>query len=452
MGPAGPVVDGLSWLSSGTDTCKGILDISSLLRLVARALARGIEASESVQQLLVMLHALDDARSHALSTGCGTVLGALVTDAQIEAIAALIPTSAGESKASSSLAHWLQMSSALALLRITAANPANAASLLAPREKLHPLLALQASIKRASASGEACSYSTLKQILLFLISFESTLARFRSEELQKQALNHDWSQSYSLAHHAALAYNAVRTHVFKDASGKNLSQNDLETVFRLTDEELLAKIDCLLQDMVEPLHWYDGADNAGSLAMQPVTVNAPKEFDTVEDGLVTHADLQSSAEHPHVPKFVVTGFPCIPHMPCAQNPARKTKKTLGSEHLRRMGSAGIHASHNGRTPKTAKAAHGITDRRFEGTVLCFSPEKNFGYITCSDLRARFNKDVWVHKAQLGRFGIGQLVSFMVIISKQGHPQAVSLRPVSNQQHNFAEMSAAEPDQFIILSL
>jgi len=183
-----------------------------------------------------------------------------------------------------------------------------------------------------------------------------------------------------------------------------------------------------------------------------VTVDAPNEFDTVEDGLATHADSQSSAEHPHVPKFAVTGLPCIRHTPRAQHPTPITNKTLGSEHLRRLGSTGTHVIHNVRTPKTAIAAQGVTDRRFEGTVLCFSPEKNFGYITCSDLRARFNKDVWVHRVQLGHFGIGQLVSFKVIISKQGHPQAVNLLPVSNQQHYFNDMSAAEPDQFMVLSL
>jgi len=207
--------------------------------------------------------------------------------------------------------------------------------------------------------------------------------------------------------------------------------------------------------MVEPLHWYndaDDADDAGSIAMQSFTVDAPKEFDIVEDGCATHADLQSSAEHSHVPRFVVTGFPCIRRMPRAQHPTPNTNKTLGSEHLRRQGSTRTHVIHNVRTPKTAIAAQGVTDRRFEGTVLCFSPEKNFGYITCSELRARFHKDVWVHKAQLGPFGIGQLVSFKVIISKQGHPQAVSLLPVSNQQYYFNDMSAAEPDQFMILSL
>jgi len=445
-------VDGLSWLSSGTAAWNGTLDISSLLRLVAQAIARGIEAPESVQQLLVMFHALDDARSRALSPGCGADPGVFVTDAQVDAITALVPTSAEDPKAVSSLANWLQLSSAIALLRITAENPANAASLLAPRGNLHPLLALQAHIKAASASGEACSYSTLKQILLFLISFESALAHFSTEELQNQALQHDWSQSYSLAHHAALAYNAVRTHVFKDATGKNLSHSDLEMVFELTDEELLAKVDGLLQDMVEPLLWYDDAEDAGSVAMQSFTVDSPNGFDTVENGLATHADLQSSAEHLHAPKFVVTGFPCIRHLPRAQHPIQNKHKTLGSEHLRRFGSAGIHASHKVRTPKTAIAAQGITDRRFEGAVLCFNPEKNFGYITCSELRPRFNKDVWVHKEQLGHFEIGQLVSFMVIINKQGHPQAVSLLPVSKEQHHFDDVFAGQPEQFMILSL
>jgi len=83
--PRGPPENGTSWLSSGTGTWNGALDISSLLRLVTQVLARGIEAPESVQQLMLMFHALDDARNRALSTGCGAVLGAFVTDAQVDA-------------------------------------------------------------------------------------------------------------------------------------------------------------------------------------------------------------------------------------------------------------------------------------------------------------------------------------------------------------------------------
>jgi len=105
-----------------------------------------------------------------------------------------------------------------------------------------------------------------KKIILFLISFESSLAYFCTEELQRQTQHHDWQLSYSLELHAAVACNAVRTHIFKDATGKNLGQLDLAVVFELTDKELLAKIVRVLADMVKPLRW---CHPAGSIVAQP---------------------------------------------------------------------------------------------------------------------------------------------------------------------------------------
>jgi len=60
--------------------------------------------------------------------------------------------------------------------------------------------------------------------------------------------------------------------------------------------------------------------------------------------------------------------------------------------------------------------------------------------------------VWVHKEQLANFGIGQLVSFMVILNKQGHPQAVDLQPMTSQQFQIDDAPATQADQFLVFSL
>jgi len=294
-----------------------------------------------------------------------------------------------------------------------------------------------------------CLFHTQKKIILFLISFESSLAYFCTEELQRQTQHHDWQLSYSLELHAAVACNAVRTHIFKDAAAKDLSQLDLAVVFELTDKELLAKIVRVLADMVKPLRW---CHPAGSIIAQPFTVDTPYNFDTSEDGFITQNDWQGSTEHSRGPELCVRGSPCIQHVPHSHTPYQNNTSELASDHPHKKTSKEMHANCNGRIPKTKIVTPGITDRRFEGTVLCFCPQKNFGYISCSELRARFNKDMWVHKEQLANFGIGQLVSFMVILNKQGHPQAVDLQPMTSQQFQIDDVPATQADQFLVFSL
>lgn len=85
-------------------------------------------------------------------------------------------------------------------------------------------------------------------------------------------------------------------------------------------------------------------------------------------------------------------------------------------------------------------------------MLCFFPVNYFGYISCSELQARFNKDVWVHEKQLANFGIGQLVSFMGIFNKQGHPQAIHLMPMNSQQYEIDDVPTSQAYQFLIPSV
>jgi len=81
-------------------------------------------------------------------------------------------------------------------------------------------------------------------------------------------------------------------------------------------------------------------------------------------------------------------------------------------------------------PASSVEQEGITDRRFEGTIVSIDPERGFGFIECDELkRDRFgNKDIFLHRAQVGGFCAGDRVSFGVLLYKDGKPQAKDLRP------------------------
>jgi len=82
-------------------------------------------------------------------------------------------------------------------------------------------------------------------------------------------------------------------------------------------------------------------------------------------------------------------------------------------------------------PASSIEAQGITDRRFEGTIVSIDPVRGFGFIECAELRSSFgNKDIFLHKAQVGGFKAGDRVSFGVLLYQDGKPQAKDLRDAS----------------------
>jgi len=87
---------------------------------------------------------------------------------------------------------------------------------------------------------------------------------------------------------------------------------------------------------------------------------------------------------------------------------------------------------------------GLTDRRFEGTIVKYLLDKGFGFIRCIELKQRFpDRDIFVHQKQLGNFKEGENVSFGVFLNRDGKPQATELAYLngSGAQQN------AQPDQY-----
>jgi len=66
---------------------------------------------------------------------------------------------------------------------------------------------------------------------------------------------------------------------------------------------------------------------------------------------------------------------------------------------------------------------GLGSGRYVGRIKSFNPRHGFGFIDCPDAYARFGRDVFIHKAQLGDLEVGSEVTFYCESNKDGMPQA-----------------------------
>merc|ERR1712066_1099380 len=67
---------------------------------------------------------------------------------------------------------------------------------------------------------------------------------------------------------------------------------------------------------------------------------------------------------------------------------------------------------------------------YQGRIKSFNSEKGFGFIECEQTFAHYNRDVFLHKAQIGDMAVGTWVSFTCEVSKQCMPQAKNIMPLS----------------------
>mmetsp|Transcript_18725 Transcript_18725/g.33881 ORF Transcript_18725/g.33881 Transcript_18725/m.33881 type:complete len:413 (+) Transcript_18725:125-1363(+) len=74
-----------------------------------------------------------------------------------------------------------------------------------------------------------------------------------------------------------------------------------------------------------------------------------------------------------------------------------------------------------------QAAAANASGRFLGRIKSYNSEKGFGFIECPVTKKQFDRDVFVHKAQIANFKVGEEVTFMVELSKQNWPQAKDLQ-------------------------
>jgi len=61
--------------------------------------------------------------------------------------------------------------------------------------------------------------------------------------------------------------------------------------------------------------------------------------------------------------------------------------------------------------------------KYVGRVKSFNPEKGFGFIECPQTWQLHQRDVFLHKAQIGDMAVGQYVTFSCEVNKQNMPQA-----------------------------
>jgi cold shock CspA family protein len=60
-----------------------------------------------------------------------------------------------------------------------------------------------------------------------------------------------------------------------------------------------------------------------------------------------------------------------------------------------------------------------------GTVARYDGEKGFGFIECEETRAKYNRDVFIHKSALGNFEVGMFVKFQVELNEKVHKEQVN---------------------------
>merc|ERR1712194_325563 len=64
---------------------------------------------------------------------------------------------------------------------------------------------------------------------------------------------------------------------------------------------------------------------------------------------------------------------------------------------------------------------------FTGTIKTFNEMKGFGFIECEDIKAKYEKDVWLHGCQMKGYRVGHTVKFTAYLTKKGDPQAKDLK-------------------------
>jgi len=347
-----------------------------------------------------------------------------VTDAEVGTITDLIPISVGCPNDGSASEHEARVYLALFLLQEIADDPANTAVFLAPHHGSYPLLKLQSSIRLAYANGQRVPHTTLKNILMVLARLHKSLSLFCTEET-RQVLNQNGKASYNMEDHAIVTWDAIQKNIFVDATDEASRCRRLELLWSLDDGRLLAKVVITLRDVLGPLQQQHNAGPSPKQSQNTSTCHATRNFDSLVSVSRKHIHGQTS----HIPHC--SRSPMGP-LSSIQNELQSPPVQLShnSDTAQIQGSNVSLSKRRTPTPKTSCERAGITDRRFAGRVQCFDPAKNFGFVTCSELRGAFDKDVWVHNEQLHGFWVGQLVTFTVVISKRGHPQAVNLAPLA----------------------
>lgn len=87
--------------------------------------------------------------------------------------------------------------------------------------------------------------------------------------------------------------------------------------------------------------------------------------------------------------------------------------------------------HCGALRRTPQAwLDGEADMRYCGFVKTFNASNGFGFLSCQETFAEFQRDVFVHSSQMAGACIGQKVSFSISTNLRGQPQAKEVMALS----------------------
>lgn len=103
--------------------------------------------------------------------------------------------------------------------------------------------------------------------------------------------------------------------------------------------------------------------------------------------------------------------------------------------------------HEGLEAPVAAPAAG-NQERYKGQIRQLHLDKGFGFIDCASLRNFYGRDVWVHAAQVEGFNVGDNCTFSIVMSNEGQPQAIGLKPVGKKPPPVEVPVPNEQDRFV----
>jgi len=147
--------------------------------------------------------------------------------------------------------------------------------------------------------------------------------------MRKKVLYQSGNPAYNMEHHAVVAWDAIRRHLFMDATDEASRCENLEIVLNLDHTRLLAKVVATLRDVLRPLQQRLDAGQSAKQSPTPSICDVNGHFNHMVPVKPMHIQ-----EH---------GFQVLQH----------------SQHPFQNSSAGL---------KRQSQRPGITDRRFTGPV------------------------------------------------------------------------------------
>lgn len=84
------------------------------------------------------------------------------------------------------------------------------------------------------------------------------------------------------------------------------------------------------------------------------------------------------------------------------------------------------------------------DGRYTGRIAVFHQDRHYGFIESEAVHKLFSKDVFLSDQELGKFQVGETVTFAIAVNRAGQPQARSLEHVAGGNGPFPVKSAKRP--------